>query len=160
MNYRNMIIEDEFFTYVRIEEEVYLEKIINEFGDLSRFSNEFNLDFIICKYDGILNFNHISKVKYLDNILRYGLKESSGDFGIGVYVIPSDDSLANDNLKTYISEMFSYDDNDILVVNGIYRGEYYKCVYGSGKEGYCLIESNNIPISNYNIVEMDDYLLN
>lgn len=159
MEYENMIIKDEFFRYARIEDIYCLQLIINEFGTLSDFSEEFELDFVICKYNDVLEFNHISKVKNLNGILKDGLKAGTGDFGYGIYIIPSDDEIANDNLKTYVSEMFDYNEKNILMIKGTYSGEYYKCIYGEGKEGYCIIESNNIPILDYKIIKIEDYLL-
>lgn len=56
--------------------------------------------------------------------------------------------------------MFDYNERNVLMIQGTYSGEYYKCIYGEGKEGYCIIESNNIPILEYEIIKIDEYLFN
>lgn len=140
------INDDPMFKHLILSEEEF-ENINNDLG-IDTFAFKNGIDFISVRYNGEIDFIHYTSIDNKESIEEKGLIQIDNqwimDLGRGTYVIEDNDDVAEDNLYTYFEE--KDDDDEVLKIEGVYKGEYIKCEYGIGHEGYIVI-SNNIPPS-------------
>lgn len=105
---------------------------------LSAMAIEHQVDFISKEEHGTISFLHVTDVENLDAILELGLQPNVegyvGDLGWGVYLIEEDDDTACDNLYDFLEAREP--DSEVLILKGSYTGNYTRCLYGQGHEGY------------------------
>lgn len=124
-------------------------------SNLDKLSNDLEVDFISVEKEGKLDFIHISNIEYKNDIEKYGLFYGEGDLGTGIYIVDKNNTEGIDNLKTFISESFNYDEEKLLVVKGKYNGKYIECIYGYNHKGYVVVKNEISQANISNIYEED-----
>ncbi|PPK80717.1 hypothetical protein BXY41_106308 [Lacrimispora xylanisolvens] len=131
---RHLIYSEDFYNkYVRGKEEDILKML--------------NCRIMSIKVSGEINFIHKTNFSNKDNILKDGLKGMSSSetdtLGKGIYV---------HDLYNYINQnKYVKSNSQRIVVTGMYKGEYLKCVYsprnvgadgrlGEGSREYLILE--------------------
>ena len=156
--------DDYMFNHMILSIEQY-NAILADNPDIIKFADANNVHFISVKKNGSIEFLHVTSPANDELIEQSGLKinedEYVMDLGKGIYAILDTKDVTYkgmDNLKTYIAE--GYADNEILIVQGYYTGEYLECMYGYQHEGYIVL-LNNVPskdIWNIRTETIDDFL--
>lgn len=115
---------------------------------LKKFSKENQIDFVSVQLTGTIDYYHVAeswKKTFIEENGIHATDEWVHDLGKGIYAVPQVDGEAINNLKTYVGEEFKIDD-EIVIVEGTYKGPYLKCVYGDQHEGYIVLQREHIPI--------------
>jgi len=130
---------------------------------IEKFATENNIDFISLKKFGKVEVLHITSTLNKQSIHEKGLlcNRTVGwinDLGIGLYGVDKDNETGLENLRTYVEGHF--DDDDMLIVEADYTGEYIQCIYGYGHEGYIVLKVS-IPAQDVTDIissNVDDFL--
>lgn len=156
--------DEPLFRHLVISEEE-LDILNKNYIGLEKIANDLKIDFISVTLKGEVDFLHISQLSSFNFIIKNGLKPKNtsyiADLGKGVYAVGIDDEKAIDNIKTYISELC--DNDDIVIVNGTYEGEYTRCIYGEGHEGYLVFQGlkglSADELDNWDTIKIEEFLL-
>lgn len=151
---------DEPLFYQLVVTEDELEELMNKYGSYTKISELYKVDFISVKLETEIDFMHLTSPRNKSSIERLGLIMGDSDYmpdlGKGVYVIDIYSEKGFENLKDFVVDK---DEDDLLIVEGCYKGEIELCVYGEGHEGYIVInddiESENLETK---IISVDDFL--
>lgn len=139
---------------------------LNSSNTFEDFISTNQLDFISIQEEREIEFLHITSPEHLESIRSNGLcikrsKEQNNhfipDLGEGIYVIEKDNETAIDNLKTYLEEK---EEDEIMIVEGDFKGKFTRCVWGLDHEEYIVINST-IPekdLSNWYDMKIEDFL--
>ena len=129
--------------------------------DLDDFCRDHEIDFVSQAYDGEIEFIHATRVSNFEDIKQMGLIVNPDatyipDLGEGIYGVDANSEKGIDNLKTFLMD---FNDDEILLVKGIYNGKYNYCIKGENHEGYILFYDKVIsPINlSYKIMQLNDF---
>ena len=78
------------------------------------------------------------------------------DLGDGIYGVDRYSDTGIDNLKTYLME---FQEDEILIIKGIYNGKYNYCVKGEDHEGYIVFHDRKINPHNlsFEVIKLNDF---
>lgn len=129
--------------------------------DLDNFCREHEIDFVSQTCDGTIEFIHATSKSNLEDIKEMGLivNEDSTyipDLGDGIYGVDRYSDTGIDNLKTYLME---FQEDEILIIKGIYNGKYNYCVKGEDHEGYIVFHDRKINPHNlsFEVIKLNDF---
>ena len=127
---------------------------------ISDFCFDNHITFATIKYDGTIEFIHLSNPDNEDSIKQKGLIDIYpnwvSDLGKGIHVIKKNDFVGEDNLMTHFGTMQK--DEELLKITGTYTGIYEQCVYGEKEEGSVIINQNIKPEDlNIEVVTFRDF---
>lgn len=117
-----------------------------------------NVDYVLVKQKGSIDVIHIAHERSRNYIVENGLTGGDGDFGYGLYAIKVDDEVALDNLKTWIVDEFRASEDNLLVCNIHYSGEYYQCISEGCNEGYLILDEDYAELKSIDTVPINKFL--
>lgn len=128
------------------------------------FCRDNNINFVSETNNSEIKFIHVTRKINLksiqDNGLIVDLKSCYiPDLGTGIYVVPIDSRKGIDNLKIFLED---FPDEDILLIEGVYEGDYTYCFKGEGHEGYVVLKNEKICSDNliFKTMSLSNFLLN
>ena len=124
-----------------------------------------NKDMLVSvKKNATIDFIHVSLLENKDKIEKDGILVSNniGDLGQGVYAVYKsglESIIGMENVKDYVSEQYNCEDF-VLVIKGVYTGDYLECIHDIHHEGYLVLKDNVIVDAIYDIevVALEDFL--
>lgn len=132
--------------------------------DLDDFCREYEIDFTSQVYDGEIEFIHVTSKSNLEDIKHMGLIVNEDatyipDLGEGIYGVGAESNIGIDNLKTYLMD---FQEDEIVLISGVYNGEYNYCIKGEDHEGYIVFRERKIAPENltFKIMKVEDFMLN
>lgn len=158
--------DDDFLFQHLVLEESLLERLKELGCTPDKLKELLDVDFISIKKHGEVDFLHTSHISNLESIENQGLVyEENPDFicdlGIGLYVIDKNSFEAIDNLATYVTNHYDYNEEELVVVKGSYTGSYTECILGYKHEGYVVIKDKLDPSTlDVDVESIDDFLYN
>lgn len=139
-------VGDEPLYYQLVVGEYELDELMYKHGSLDNISRQYDVDFISVIIKSEIDFIHLTDIRNKSGIEKLGLiipdSEDVPDLGKGVYVIDNYSERGFYNLKEFVAQK---DANEILVIEGTYKGGLEVCVYGDGHEGYVVLNDNVAP---------------
>lgn len=132
-----------------------------EHEDLKQLEEKYKVDFITVERNAEIGFLHYADITCYDFIQENGLKTREGnigDLGQGIYAIynKSDHTKlgmhleGEDNVCTWLE---GHESEEIVEVEGVFKGTYTECVHGYQHKGYLLLKDGEFQIQS--IREMD-----
>lgn len=132
--------------------------------DLDDFCREHEIDFTSKVYNGEIEFIHATSKSNLEDIKYMGLIVNEDatyipDLGEGIYGVDASSAIGIDNLKTYLMD---FQEDEIVLISGVYNGEYNYCIKGEDHEGYIVFRERKIAPENltFKIMKVEDFMLN
>lgn len=66
--------------------------------------------------------------------------------------------MALDNLKSWIVDAFRLSEDNLLVCNIHYSGEYYQCISEGCNKGYLILDEDYVELKSIDTVPINEFL--